>query len=122
MNLALRKGGGPEDDQEVSFPALNAAEFVPTEVLPLANPQTDIPRIGKDERLVRLIEDAVRRIPTCHHLWLGDARRMEGLKPESIHLVVTSPPYWNLKEYRRSPAQMGHIQDYEDFLTELDKV
>jgi len=122
MNLALTQGVRPPYDYEVFFPALNAAEFVPKEVLPLANPQTDIPRIAKDERLVRLIEDAVQRIPTCHHLWLGDARRMEHLKPESIHLVLTSPPYWTLKEYRRSPAQLGHIEDYEDFLNELDKV
>jgi hypothetical protein len=122
MNLALRKGDSPTNDYEVTLPALNAGEFVPKEALPLANPQTDIPRIAKDERLVRLIEEAVQRIPTCHHLWLGDARRMESLKPESIHLVLTSPPYWTLKEYRRSPAQMGHIEDYEDFLTELDKV
>jgi DNA modification methylase len=122
MNLALRKGDLPPNEVEVSFPALNAAEFVPKELLPLANPQTDIPRIAKDERLVRLIEEAVQRVPTCHHLWLGDARRMESLKAESIHLVLTSPPYWTLKQYRRSPAQMGHIEDYEDFLAELDKV
>jgi len=47
---------------------------------------------------------------------------MESLKSESVHLVVTSPPYWTLKEYRSSPSQMGHIEDYEDFLAELDKV
>ncbi len=47
---------------------------------------------------------------------------METLKPESIHLVLTSPPYWTLKEYRASHGQMGHIADYEQFLAELDKV
>jgi DNA modification methylase len=103
-------------------PALNALDYVPAELLPLANPQTDIPRIAKDDRLVRLIEEAVRRIPARHSLWLGDARRLERLKPESVHLVLTSPPYWTLKEYRRSPDQMGHIEDYEKFLDELDRV
>jgi len=44
------------------------------------------------------------------------------LKPESIHLVVTSPPYWTLKEYRITEGQIGHIADYETFLAELDKV
>ena len=39
-----------------------------------------------------------------------------------MHLVVTSPPYWTLKQYRESPGQMGHIGNYELFLTELDKV
>jgi DNA modification methylase len=122
MSLGLPKFDSPSDDGEVLVPVLNAAEFVPKEILPLANPQTDIPRIAKDQRLVRLIDEAVQRIPTSHHLLLGDARRMESLKPESVHLVLTSPPYWTLKEYRDSRDQMGHIEDYERFLTELDKV
>jgi DNA modification methylase len=122
MSLGLRKVDSPSDDGEVLVPVLNAAEFVPKEILPLRNPQTDIPRIAKDHRLVRLIDEAVQRIPTSHHLLLGDARRMESLKPESVHLVLTSPPYWTLKEYRDSQDQMGHIEDYERFLTELDKV
>ncbi|HZT28337.1 MAG TPA: site-specific DNA-methyltransferase [Bryobacteraceae bacterium] len=122
MSLALRKVDSTRDDGEALLPAVNAAEYVPKEILPLANPQTDIPRIAKDERLVRLIEEAVQRIPTSHQLWLGDARRMESLKRESVHLVLTSPPYWTLKQYRTSPGQMGHIEDYEGFLSELDKV
>jgi len=41
----------------------------------------------------------------------------------SVHLVVTSPPYWTLKEYAPdNDGQMGHIADYELFLDELDKV
>ncbi|HUA82847.1 MAG TPA: site-specific DNA-methyltransferase [Bryobacteraceae bacterium] len=47
---------------------------------------------------------------------------MSGLAPDSVHLVLTSPPYWTLKEYRRSDRQMGHIEDYDVFLHELDKV
>lgn len=121
MSLAL-KTPRPANPGDVVIPLLDAGKFVPQELLPLANPQTDIPRIAKDRRLSRLIEEAVQRIPTYHHLWLGDARRMESLKSESVHLVLTSPPYWTLKEYRQSPAQMGHIEDYEVFLSELDKV
>ena len=41
---------------------------------------------------------------------------------ESVHLVVTSPPYWNLKRYNEHPDQLGHVQDYETFLGELEKV
>jgi DNA modification methylase len=98
------------------------AKFLPAEVLPLNNPQTDLPRIAKDERLIRLIEQAIQQIPTRHTINLGDARRMTGIEPESVHLVLTSPPYWTLKEYRESDGQMGHIEDYEEFLDELDKV
>ena len=35
---------------------------------------------------------------------------------------MTSPPYWNLKRYNENPDQLGHIQDYEVFLFELEKV
>ena len=59
---------------------------------------------------------------TLHRLINGDARDLSFLADESVHLVVTSPPYWNLKRYQENPDQMGHIQDYEAFLTELAKV
>jgi len=41
---------------------------------------------------------------------------------ESVHLVLTSPPYWNLKEYERGENQLGIIEDYELFVGELAKV
>ena len=60
--------------------------------------------------------------PTVLRLINGDARDLSFLDDESVHLVVTSPPYWNLKRYNETPDQMGHIQDYETFLRELEKV
>ena len=59
---------------------------------------------------------------TYQRLINGDARDLSFLPDESIHLVVTSPPYWNLKQYNENPDQLGHINDYEPFLAELDKV
>ena len=59
---------------------------------------------------------------TAHHLHLGDARNLSWISDDSVHLVVTSPPYWTLKEYEPSDGQMGAIEDYEKFLDELDKV
>ena len=61
-------------------------------------------------------------LSTFHRLINGDARDLSFLDNESIHLVVTSPPYWNLKRYIENPDQLGHIQDYEAFLGELNKV
>lgn len=98
------------------------AELLPPAISRLENPQTDIPRIAKDPKLTLLIEGAVRGLPTSHDLYLHDARDMSAVEPESVHLVVTSPPYWTLKEYRRSKGQLGYIADYEEFLSELDKV
>jgi len=59
---------------------------------------------------------------TVHRLINGDARELAFLNDESVHLVVTSPPYWNLKRYNENPDQLGHIKDYEAFLFELEKV
>jgi DNA modification methylase len=39
-----------------------------------------------------------------------------------VHLVVTSPPYFNLKEYNRHPGQLGAMDDYEAFHDALDEV
>jgi len=60
---------------------------------------------------------------TTHRLHLGDARDLSWIPDASVHLVVTSPPYWTLKEYAAgNEDQMGHFQDYERFLAELDRV
>ena len=59
---------------------------------------------------------------TTHITRLGDARNLSWIPDISVHLVVTSPPYWTLKEYRDHPGQMGQIEDYDLFLDELDKV
>jgi modification methylase len=59
---------------------------------------------------------------TSHRLINGDARDLFFIEDESVHLIVTSPPYWNLKRYHENPDQLGHIQDYEAFLKELGKV
>lgn len=96
--------------------------FVPRELIRSEDPQTLIPRLAKDEDAVRAIEQSVRTIPTVHYLNHGDARNMPNLAPESVQLVLTSPPYWTLKEYRDSDAQLGHVEDYDEFLEQLDKV
>lgn len=59
---------------------------------------------------------------TYQRLINGDARDLSFLQNESIHLVVTSPPYWNLKRYNENPEQLGHINNYESFLSEIEKV
>lgn len=96
-------------------------DFLPEELLTLGDPQRDLPRIAKDRKLTGLIESALRSIPTEHDLRRGDARSIN-LEPESVQLILTSPPYWTLKEYRNSEGQLGHVDDYEQFLSELDAV
>ena len=95
--------------------------FVPEPFRNLKDPSRDFPRIAKDRSAMAMIEAAVEQVPTWHQVLLGDARRAS-LPAESVHLVVTSPPYWTLKEYRRSPGQLGSIADYDEFLDQLDAV
>jgi modification methylase len=59
---------------------------------------------------------------TRHQLQCADARDLSFIPNESIHLIVTSPPYWTLKDYLANEHQLGAIGDYEQFLNELDKV
>ena len=61
---------------------------------------------------------------TLHAVHLGDARRMAEVR-EPVHLVVTSPPYFNLVDYdggRGDNGQLGGIDEYETFLDQLDRV
>ena len=55
-------------------------------------------------------------------LCCGDSREMDWIPSGSVHLVLTSPPYWTLKEYPRHKSQLGLIEDYDAFHDELDKV
>lgn len=88
---------------------LDYASFLPDEVAALAYTQSLIPAIAKDAALIRKIEGAAQQIPTRHRLWNADARAMQFLAPDSVQLVVTSPPYWVLKEYQRTDGQLGYV-------------
>jgi modification methylase len=96
------------------------ARYLPVELRRFKGEQQDIPSIAKDKQLVALIEHAIQTIPTQHALFNQDARAMR--QGENVHLVLTSPPYWTLKQYREGEGQMGHIDDYDQFLAELDRV
>lgn len=67
-------------------------------------------------------DTAERDSGTRHRLHLGDARALDWVSDGSVHLVLTSPPYWTLKKYNEGSGQLGNIEDYEAFLDELDEV
>lgn len=101
---------------------LDLIGWLPNQLRDLTDEQSLIPRVAKDPVLIREIEAAVSSLPTKHELWRRDSRFATFLEANSVHLVLTSPPYWNLKRYADSEGQMGHIDDYESFLSELDQV
>jgi len=58
---------------------------------------------------------------TYHKIIIGDSRKMGLLKDKSVHLVITSPPYWQLKDYGSS-EQIGFNDSYEDYINNLNLV
>ena len=58
---------------------------------------------------------------TRHRVILGDSRRMTALPDASVHLVVTSPPYWQLKDYGRAD-QIGYHDSYAEYVNHLNLV
>ncbi len=65
---------------------------------------------------------AIRAKETTLTLHCGDSRELDWIADESVHLVLTSPPYWTLKEYPAHKSQLGSVTEYEAFHDELDKV
>ncbi|HYV91632.1 MAG TPA: DNA methyltransferase [Chitinophagales bacterium] len=58
---------------------------------------------------------------THHQIVNGDSRRMTELRSDSVHLVITSPPYWQLKDYG-SKNQIGFHDSYESYINNLNLV
>src|SRR3989304_8953888 len=83
---------------------------------------TQLPTLAKDPEFLKRIQATLRERPTHHVLRLGDARDLSFLDDRSVHLAVTSPPYWTLKDYNPHEAQLGSISDYDRFHKELNKV
>ena len=81
-----------------------------------------IPKLAKDEQAIQAIEDALIGLPTRHQIFNGDARDLSAIADESIHLVLTSPPYWTLKKYVGSNGQLGDVEDYGAFVSQLNTV
>jgi len=62
-----------------------------------------------------------------HKLIIGDSRKMKELKDDSVHLVITSPPYFDLKDYNSNDNhnkkdQIGAPKTYEEYLDNLNDV
>lgn len=99
------------------------AAVVPPHLMDLVNqePQRAFPAIAKDPEACEQLGRVVRALDTEHLLRNVDSRGMD-LDHNSVDLVVTSPPYWTLKKYNDNQDQLGAVEDYEDFLDQLDEV
>ena len=99
------------------------SRFVPEEIKASfgGDIQSAFPAIAKNAAQMNLIESAIQQIPTVHRFVRQDATQFR-LPPDSVHLVLTSPPYWTLKQYRDHDRQLGHVVNYDEFLDQLDAV
>ncbi|MCY3568496.1 MAG: site-specific DNA-methyltransferase [Chloroflexi bacterium] len=97
------------------------ADVVPDRFLALKDPQRDLPQLAKDELATELISQVVASLPTEQRIQQGDATDRHRWRETvgKVDLVVTSPPYWNLKEYPEREGQLGWTADYEEFLALL---
>jgi site-specific DNA-methyltransferase (adenine-specific) len=63
----------------------------------------------------------MQNLKTHHRIILGDSRAMTEVNDGSVHLIVTSPPYWQLKDYGHE-NQIGFNDTYEDYINNLNLV
>lgn len=61
----------------------------------------------------------ILRLKTHHKIINGDSRQMIELPDNSVHLAITSPPYWQLKDYGAS-NQIGFHDSYENYINNLN--
>jgi site-specific DNA-methyltransferase (adenine-specific) len=62
-----------------------------------------------------------KSLKTIHKIITGDSRQMNLLPDKSVHLVITSPPYWQLKDYG-TENQIGFHESYESYINNLNLV
>ena len=56
-----------------------------------------------------------------HKIIIGDSRMMREVGDELVHLIITSPHYWQLKDYGHK-EQIGFNDTYEDYINHLNLV
>ncbi len=58
---------------------------------------------------------------TKHKIIIGDSRQMQSVPDNTVQLIVTSPPYWQLKDYG-AENQIGYNDSYEEYINNLNLV
>ncbi len=63
----------------------------------------------------------MEQIKTNHKIIFGDSRSLNKIADKSVQLIITSPPYWQLKDYG-SENQIGFNDSYEEYINNLNLV
>lgn len=68
-------------------------------------------------------QEAMSVCGTTQRIVVGNARNLAKIADESIHLAVTSPPYFNAKMYSDSiDGDLGNVHDLDEWLSEIGQV
>lgn len=87
--------------------------------------KTEIPALARDKGRMGEIRQAVKGLPSHHELYRSDSRDLTTIDDESVELIVTSPPYFDIKDYGEDvgeEGQLGNMKEYDEFLEMLDDV
>lgn len=109
-------------DDRASILARLARQALGEDPVGFADSQSAIPALARDRQRMARIDRVLSQVPTGHLLRAGDARDLRWIPDASVHLVLTSPPYWTLKRYNAVHGQLGHVESYDAFIAQLTKV
>ena len=61
---------------------------------------------------------------TSHRIYMRSAMDMKELEDNSVHLMVTSPPYFNAKMYTKKPVKedLGNVHDLDEWFEKIGMV
>jgi len=61
---------------------------------------------------------------TSQNIFIKNAQEMIDLKNDSVHLMITSPPYFNTKMYSKIPDKndLGNVHELDNWFIEMVKV
>src|SRR6266481_4144675 len=104
-----RKATASLREEQVAYQGQEEFPHLP----PIDNQPGAVEALLKANRLLRQRRWPAPYDRTRHEMILGDAGDLSFLKDESVHLVVTSPPYFNLKPYASGAGgrQLGRLED-----------
>ena len=91
----------------------------------LTNYEKTNSKSGKKKRGVEISEENVLKInETTQKIFVKNAMTMNELENNSVHLMVTSPPYFNAKMYSKKPIKndLGNIHDLDEWFEKIGLV
>lgn len=68
------------------------------------------------------IKENQRHLINGAEIYIGNSSKMSELADNSVNLIITSPPYWTLKDYENEEQIGLGSNSYDHYLDELNKV